>query len=81
MPRLDVGLRDPSLGDVREGLGVVGTIVLDGINGNPDVDAGGEVYAVDVDTAGKDFAGQDAADSGAETEGFVDAGAEIGAVV
>ncbi len=54
--------------------------MVEDVDGCPDRDAGGDVVAVQFDAPCQDFAGEGARFWGAEAEGLIDAGGEVGEV-
>jgi len=69
----------PALRAVHVGLGVVGGVVVDGVDGHADASALGDVVAVDL--AGSDgLARQEAGHGRRQAHGLVDAGLEVLAV-
>ena len=52
---------------------------MDGVVRGPDYGALGDMVAVDKEAAGEDFAREDAADGGGDSQCLVEDGAEVGA--
>lgn len=76
--RVDL-VAQPPLGSIAIRNRVVVLVVVDSVVRSSDDSSLGEGVAVDGDAAGENFTGQDAADRGGQTHGFVDTGAEVGA--
>lgn len=68
---------DPPLGDVLERARIVRLVVVDGVDGDANVNAGRVGGSVHDDAAGEDLAWQDSADAGGHAQRLVDARAQI----